>query len=389
MTPTVAFVAEGDANTADCWSGSGEKFVAALRNAGASVDVYDAALDSWPRAVAAMLSYHPARSRWRQRYGLGAVPFLARSLRVGRALNERARSYDAVVQIGATFSVDSARRRNTPYILYCDSNVAQSRRGAPYSAASRLSEREFRAAFQREKLIYDAADRIWTMSDALADSFRTDFGQPSTKLLTIYAGMNNPPNPVVEAKRLHRILFVGKDHERKGSQVLMQAFEIVRRAIPDAELHMVGRVGTDSDPSGVLSYGVVSRGTQDGRALLDDLFATSSVFCMPSRYEPFGIAFVEAMSAGLPCVGTTKWAMPEIIDDGETGWLVNDGAVEDLGRVLITALRDPSVCARLGTRGREKALARFTWDSVAARAVADMNSILEGGVLSNKTPVAV
>jgi starch synthase len=389
MSPTVAVFAEGDANTADCWSGSGQKFVQALREAGVRVDVYDAALRSWPRAVAAVLSYHPARARWRQRYGLGAIPFLAKSARVARALDAHTVRYDATIQIGATFAISAAARRHAPYVLYCDSNLAYSRRGAPYSAASRLSDREFKSALKREKEVYDAADRIWVMSDALAQSFRTDFRQPAEKVVTIYAGMNNPPNPVPDARRFPRILFVGKDHERKGSAVLLAAFEFVRRAVPDAELHLVGRRPDASDPAGVVAHGVVSRGTLEGRTLLDGLFASSSIFCMPSRYEPFGIAFVEAMSAGLPCVGTREWAMPEIIDDGETGWLVADGAVEELARILVEALRDPSKCAAMGARGRERARARFTWERVATRAVADLRSILDVGVSENATTIAV
>ena len=389
MSRKVAIIAEGDANTADCWSGSGRKFVQALRGIGVVVDVYDAALRSWPRAVAAMLSYHPTKARWRQRYGLGAIPFFVKSMSAGRALTAHAAAYDAVIQIGATFSVSRARRPNVPYVLYCDSNIAHSRRGTPYSAASRLSEREYAAAMQREKSIYDSADRIWTMSDALAESFRRDFGQPSEKIRTIYAGMNNPPGDVVDARRLPRILFVGKDHERKGSGVLLQSFEIVRRAIPDAELHMVGRSPGETDPFGVVSYGVVSRDNQDGRVLLDGLFATSSVFCMPSRYEPFGIAFVEAMSAGLPCIGTTKWAMPELIEHGETGYLVADGAVDELANALIAILRDPINAARMGARGRDRALSRFTWDRVAARAITDLNALTEVGISKHEMTVAV
>jgi alpha-maltose-1-phosphate synthase len=389
MLQKVAFIAEGDADTADCWSGSGRKFVQALRAIGLVVDVYDAALRSWPRAVAAMLSYHPMRARWRQRYGLGAIPFFAKSMRAGRALNAHAAPYDAVIQIGATFSLSRARRPNVPYVLYCDSNIAHSRRGAPYSAASRLSEREFAAAMQREKSIYDSADRIWTMSDALAESFRQDFEQPSDKIRTIYAGMNNPPREVTAAHRLPRILFVGKDHERKGSTVLLQAFEIVRGAIPEAELHMVGRSPAATDPFGVVSYGVVSRETQAGSALLDALFATSAVFCMPSRYEPFGIAFVEAMSAGLPCVGTTQWAMPEIIEHGETGYLVADGSVDELATALIAILRDPINAAGMGARGRERALSRFTWDRVAASAVTDLNDLTEVGISKHEMTFSV
>lgn len=372
---TLAVVAEGDANTSDCWSGSGRSFVEALRAAGARVDVYDAELKSWRRAAAAALTYHPARSRWRQRYGLGTVPFVARSARVNAALAGASQTYDAIIQIGATFSISKAARRGAPYILYCDSNIAYSSRGAPYSAASKLSEEELGSAFRREQRVYDAADRIWTMSDALASSFRDDFAQSPEKITTIYAGSNNTPLPIPGVHREPRILFIGKDHQRKGSAVLLQAFEIVRREIPDAELHLVGGIKAAVDRPGVVSHGFVACSTLAGRGQFDHLFATASVFCLPSRYEPFGIAFVEAMLAGLPCVGSRSWAMPEIIDEGKTGWLVDDGSVEELAAVLIAALRDPAKCAAMGALGRERSLGRFTWEHVSARALADLRKI--------------
>jgi starch synthase len=375
MSLRVAFVAEGDANTADCWSGSGRSFVEALRAAGTHVDVYNAELTSWPRAIVAGLAFHPARERWRQRYALGAIPFLARSARVSRALSDATVSYDAVIQAGATFRVRSSARRQASYILYCDSNLAYALRGAPFSAASRLGSRTVTGALQRERRTYGSATRIWTMSDALASSFAADFGQPAATMKTIYAGANNPPSPILSAKSSSRILFVGKEHARKGSAILLQAFSKVRAAVPGAELHFVGGVPPDADQPGVVVHGFVSRATAAGARLLDDLFGSASVFCMPSRYEPFGIAFVEAMLAGLPCVGTKAWAMPEIIDDGKTGWLVADGSAEDLARVLIEALRNPSECARRGALGRERSLALFTWERVAARAIADLHNL--------------
>jgi starch synthase len=51
-------------------------------------------------------------------------------------------------------------------------------------------------------------------------------------------------------------------------------------------------------------------------------YQRAHVFCLPTRFEPFGIAFVEAMHFGLPCVGTATDAVPEIVADGETGYLV-------------------------------------------------------------------
>jgi len=386
MSPTVAFVAEGDAHTADCWSGSGRRFVEAVREAGVGVDLYNAELGSWRRALVGALSYRPSRARWRQTYHIGALPFLVRSARTSRALAVRQDKYDAVIQVGATFLIDAAARGGAPYILYCDSNIAYSKRGAPFSAAGKLSQREYAAALKREQAVYAAADRIWVMSDALAQSFRTDFRQPAEKIVTIYAGMNNPPNAVHCASGPPRILFVGKDHLRKGSTVLLEAFELVSRAVPGAELHMVGPASVESSNPRVIAHGVLSRSTPAGRALLDELFSSASVFCMPSRYEPFGIAFVEAMSAGLPCIGTDAWAMPEIIEHGITGWLVPDGSVETLAKTLISALRDPALCARMGALGRERAFARFTWRHVAGRAIADLDSIPKPGVGAASAP---
>src|SRR5437763_345024 len=202
-----AFVAEGDANTADCWSGSGRSFVQALRRSGLDVDVYNAELSSWSRAVAAGLTYHPRRDRWRQRYILGGVPFAARSAAVGRALTKAGVLYEAIIQVGATFEVRKSSRLRAEYILYCDSNLAYARRGAPFSAASRLTMRELRPALAREQRIYDSATRIWTMSDALASSFVSDFAQPAGKMKTIYAGPNNIPSSSGTRKSRKRILF--------------------------------------------------------------------------------------------------------------------------------------------------------------------------------------
>jgi glycosyltransferase involved in cell wall biosynthesis len=84
------------------------------------------------------------------------------------------------------------------------------------------------------------------------------------------------------------------------------------------------------------------------------------------------VVFVEAMLASLPCIGTDRWAMPEIIEHGVTGWVAPDGDVGALAAILLQSLRDREKSATMGRRGRERALRLFTWDRVAARALADL-----------------
>jgi glycosyltransferase involved in cell wall biosynthesis len=94
---------------------------------------------------------------------------------------------------------------------------------------------------------------------------------------------------------------------------------------------------------------------------------------MPSRYEPFGLVFLEAMHRGLACVGTNHCAMPEIIVDGETGRLVPGGDIDALTDVLMTMAEDPEATAAMGRAALERAQKHFTW----AGCVTDMSAAVE------------
>ena len=113
---------------------------------------------------------------------------------------------------------------------------------------------------------------------------------------------------------------------------------------------------------------------QEGVEWLGDLdkpalarvYQSAHVFCLPTRFEPYGIAFLEAMSFGLPCVGTDAWAVPEMIADGDTGFLVPVDDVETLADRLLKLLKDPVAARRMGEAGRERSR-HFTWEAAAAR----------------------
>ena len=67
---------------------------------------------------------------------------------------------------------------------------------------------------------------------------------------------------------------------------------------------------------------------------MQDAYRRATAFVMPSRYEPFGIVFLEAMAYWLPCVGSRTCAMPEIIDEGVTGLLAEPDDVDSLADCL-------------------------------------------------------
>jgi glycosyltransferase involved in cell wall biosynthesis len=88
---------------------------------------------------------------------------------------------------------------------------------------------------------------------------------------------------------------------------------------------------------------------------------------MPTRLEPFGIAFLEAMMHRLPVVATRIGAIPEIVQDGLTGELVVPGDTDALAKALLGFLGNPARCQRAGEAGYRRATQIYTWEHVAER----------------------
>jgi len=100
------------------------------------------------------------------------------------------------------------------------------------------------------------------------------------------------------------------------------------------------------------------------------IFAALDLLLAPSLWEGFGLVFLEAMALGVPVISTRVIAIPEVIADGETGWLVPPGNVEALAGALRAALSDPDERRRRGEAGRARLEAQFTVDAMVERTLA-------------------
>jgi len=163
------------------------------------------------------------------------------------------------------------------------------------------------------------------------------------------------------------ILFVGRQFNRKGGDVLIEAFTRVRERIPNARLLIAGPASLVVREPGITVLGDLNKNEPTGWAAMVDAYGSADVFCLPTRFEPFGIAFIEAMYFGLPCIGTNAWAVPEMITDGETGFTVPIDDVDALADRLLRLLGDPALARRMGESGRLRARQHFTWERVVER----------------------
>jgi glycosyltransferase involved in cell wall biosynthesis len=83
-------------------------------------------------------------------------------------------------------------------------------------------------------------------------------------------------------------------------------------------------------------------------------YQACEIFALPSRGEGFGLVYLEAMACGKPVIGGAHGGAPEVIEDGQTGYLVEHGDVGQLATSLETLLADPGLAQQMGTRGRER-----------------------------------
>lgn len=93
-------------------------------------------------------------------------------------------------------------------------------------------------------------------------------------------------------------------------------------------------------------------------------YRTAQIFCLPSHYEAFGIAALEAMFAGLPVVGTRVGGFADLVEHGRSGLLVAPSNPAELANALRALLDDAALAAGMGKHGRHRAFEHFSSDAI-------------------------
>ncbi|HSL83123.1 MAG TPA: glycosyltransferase family 4 protein [Thermoanaerobaculia bacterium] len=172
-----------------------------------------------------------------------------------------------------------------------------------------------------------------------------------------------------EAGRPPVVLSVARQYRRKDTRTLLEAFARLRESHPEARLRIVGggpelpRLRARARELGLGERATLLGEVPDGGAVRREYLA-ADLFCLPSLQEGFGIAFLEAMAAGLPIVAARAAAVPEVAPDGEVGLLVPPRDAEALAEALARLLDDADLRRRFGQAGRRR-VERYDWRTVA------------------------
>lgn len=380
--PRIVAVVPGPPRSLQTFSGISLAVLEALEHRGVRVAAVDGRTSLLALAEKAA-SFSPNRERWKQRYNAGASPLSPLVRRAMSRISTRrvaaaAPEADVVLQMTGYF--DPARPRSSALrCSYHDGNLAGFLRRTDLMIDPQTPGVVRALAYERS--LYDSIDLIFSMSERLRGSFIEDFGQSPDKVVTVGAGANVrvSDQPITRAPTPPRLLFVGKQFERKGGPAVVRAFQRLREAHPDAELWIVGPTDLELEPElpGITVHGRIARYEPGGERRLADIYERATAFVMPSVYEPFGIAFVEAMAHRLPCIGSTGGAIPELVSEGVTGFLVEPGDEDALVDRMLALADDPELARTMGEAGFERFRREFTWESVADRMLAAIEARLD------------
>ena len=286
--------------------------------------------------------------------------FDAHSQRAGELISSLPRQPDVVLQAGAIFA--PGLPPPTRYVLLLD-NTRQLAYERPAEPSCNLpAPVDYGPQWRlREQSVYRGAWAIGAFSARVCRSLEREYGVLPGHAHVVGAGANVVPERVERNHDGETILFVGTRWEIKGGPVLARAFARVRARRPRARLVVIGPARKPALPEGAEYL---------GRIPVEQMaphFARATIFALPTVREAFGIAFLDAMACGVPCIGAACEAVPEIIDNERTGLLVPPGDDVALAAAIERLLDDRALAARMGELGRLQVEARYTWDRVAER----------------------
>lgn len=315
-------------------------------------------LSTAQRLVVAAATFRPDRSRWAERFFKSGLAYDLRSSNAAAARRSFVAT-DPVLQVHALFEVPGATS-----LLYVDCTHRQAAELWP--AWNPLRGNALRRWYDTETRHYQRAEHLFAFTDWTRRSLVDDYGVDPSAVSVVQIGSNDLESP----DRLPRpattaptVLMVGNDFVRKGGNVLVAAFEHVRKKLPDARLVLAGtKPPLDTVPDGVEVLGRVH-----DRAAMTRLYEQADVFVMPSLFDPMPLAVLEAMGHGLPVVASAVCGIPDMVADGVTGHLVEPDDQHALADALVRALAAPGRDVALGLAGQRRVREAFSWDHVVDR----------------------
>ena len=210
--------------------------------------------------------------------------------------------------------------------------------------------------FKLHRHCFNAARHLVVWSQWTKDGLVKDYGIPDGKITVVPPGVNLKEWSWLEGCEKNpgvvKILFVGGNFERKGGSDLLEAFHTLQNnrsaSQPKLELHLVTQ-DQIAEQENIFVYHGIKPNSPD----LKRLFFTTDIFCLPTRGDCLPMVLAEAGAAGLPVVSTQLAGIPELVKDGENGFLIQPKDIKGLTDSLSRLTANASMRKAMGNQSRK------------------------------------
>lgn len=178
---------------------------------------------------------------------------------------------------------------------------------------------------------------------------------------------------IMDNNHVFNILFLSNMMEEKGAYTLLEACSILKKKGFSFSCHFIGKWSDITEEKfnydianwGLSDY-VSAHGAKYGEEK-KEYFQQAAIFVFPTYNETFGLVLLEAMEFSIPCIGTNEGGIPDIIDDGITGYIVEKKNPSALAEKIEILIKNPELCKSMGEAGRKKFLEKFTLEKFENR----------------------
>lgn len=355
----------GNPREARTWSGAPANVAAGLERLGVVVKGIHPHISKFAKLKVALADM--AAGHGRPLSGEQVLRSLGTRRRLAGQVDEMARTLGMrhVLHTGTLDLLPRFDRKSAiKHYLYCDHTWALARLN--HMDAARFTDSAQRAFEQAERESLDGVTHVFTFGRYVRDNLIDHYGIAPDRVTAVGSGMGAiEPWHGAKDYAQPKLLFVAKHlFKAKGGLLLVDAFRRARLRRPDLTLTIVGDQRSRAlVPAG---SGIDFRDHLPW-AELQDLYRGATLLVQPMLNDPWGQVYLEAMVSRTPVMGLARNGLPELVDGGRHGFLVDRADAESLAGAIVSALSDPGRLERMASVAQRHAVSSYSWDGVAER----------------------
>jgi glycosyltransferase involved in cell wall biosynthesis len=237
------------------------------------------------------------------------------------------------------------------------------------------SRKDIARIVEAEAQFMRRAARVWCSSQKVADRVTHEYGLPPGKAAFVGTGPGSVP-PVIAKVRYEKFLvLIAGDFERKGGRLAVESVAEARKLGADIAIKFIGA----KPPVDILALpfvewcGWLNMQDESDRGRFAEVMSKAGAQILLSRHDLTPLAIAEAAVYAKATIATTVGGIPEMIRDGETGWLIRPEAKPpEIGELIAKIFKEQNLLVRNGDEARSFCAERWSWQAVGEHCVATM-----------------